>query len=370
MQAGRKKIADAVHYAREQLQPSLTESGLERGQLSADDFVLAGNKLIAECPSWKWERGAVDKMKAYLPSSKQYLVSRNVPCLARVQLFLDLASASQREEGSGTLGDGWVDASSRTVAAGAVHTSAGAALSSVGADDQYADLFQHQPTAAVTPTNRHASAAIAAAAATPSVSIIAAGPPAAGGICAASHATAAHTPAPAAANEDDEYADLASFVDHSLAVSDPAALSVAAPKLTTGAAASAATGGGSSAGIRRTRSYDLYITYDNAYRVPRVWLVGFDERGLHLPPAAMLEDVSQDHKQQTATLESGVPQVESPSPCISIHPCRHAHAMKRILETIRAGEGGGGAAAGDASSYLFVFLKFLASIVPTLEYEW
>uniref|UniRef100_A0A6B2G6X5 Ubiquitin-like-conjugating enzyme ATG3 n=1 Tax=Myxobolus squamalis TaxID=59785 RepID=A0A6B2G6X5_MYXSQ len=29
--------------------------------------------------------------------------------------------------------------------------------------------------------------------------------------------------------------------------------------------------------IIKTRSYDLYITYDNYYRVPRLWLMGFDE---------------------------------------------------------------------------------------------
>lgn len=29
--------------------------------------------------------------------------------------------------------------------------------------------------------------------------------------------------------------------------------------------------------IVRTRTYDLYITYDQYYQVPRLWLVGFDE---------------------------------------------------------------------------------------------
>lgn len=29
--------------------------------------------------------------------------------------------------------------------------------------------------------------------------------------------------------------------------------------------------------ILRTRTYDLYITYDQYYQVPRLWLVGFDE---------------------------------------------------------------------------------------------
>jgi hypothetical protein len=29
--------------------------------------------------------------------------------------------------------------------------------------------------------------------------------------------------------------------------------------------------------ILRTRTYDLYITYDQYYQVPRFWLVGYDE---------------------------------------------------------------------------------------------
>jgi hypothetical protein len=47
--------------------------------------------------------------------------------------------------------------------------------------------------------------------------------------------------------------------------------------------AAAAAAGGSS-GIKRTRTYDLYITYDQYYQVPRFWLVGFDEGQQPLTP--------------------------------------------------------------------------------------
>lgn len=46
--------------------------------------------------------------------------------------------------------------------------------------------------------------------------------------------------------------------------------------------ASSAAGGGE--GIKRTRTYDLYITYDQYYQVPRFWLVGFDEAKRPLTP--------------------------------------------------------------------------------------
>lgn len=38
------------------------------------------------------------------------------------------------------------------------------------------------------------------------------------------------------------------------------------------------------AAIKRTRTYDLYITYDQYYQVPRFWLVGFDEAKQPLKP--------------------------------------------------------------------------------------
>ena len=36
--------------------------------------------------------------------------------------------------------------------------------------------------------------------------------------------------------------------------------------------------------IVRTRTYDLYITYDQYYQVPRLWLVGYDETRHPLAP--------------------------------------------------------------------------------------
>ena len=35
----------------------------------------------------------------------------------------------------------------------------------------------------------------------------------------------------------------------------------------------------------RTRTYDLMITYDKYYQVPRFWLVGYDESRQPLKPA-------------------------------------------------------------------------------------
>lgn len=35
-------------------------------------------------PVWSWQAGDPSKKRDYLPADKQYLISRNVPCLRRV----------------------------------------------------------------------------------------------------------------------------------------------------------------------------------------------------------------------------------------------------------------------------------------------
>jgi Autophagocytosis associated protein, active-site domain len=48
----------------------------------------------------------------------------------------------------------------------------------------------------------------------------------------------------------------------------------------------------------------------------------------------------------------------------SIHPCQHGPAMLRIIEALNE--------CGNVpvvDSYLFIFLKFIQSVVPTIEYD-
>ena len=51
-------------------------------------------------------------------------------------------------------------------------------------------------------------------------------------------------------------------------------------------------------------------------------------------------------------------------PCVAGHPCKHAPVMKKLIESM------GGDAAPSVEHYLFVFLKFIASVVPTIEYDY
>ena len=69
---------------REALYPVLQQSAFaERGVLTPDEFVRAGDELVGKCPTWAWESGDASRRKNYLPAEKQYLVTKDVPCAQR-----------------------------------------------------------------------------------------------------------------------------------------------------------------------------------------------------------------------------------------------------------------------------------------------
>lgn len=111
-----------------------------------------------------------------------------------------------------------------------------------------------------------------------------------------------------------------------------------------------------------TRTYDLNITYDKYYQTPRLWLVGYDENHKPLTINEMYEDISQDHAKKTVTMETH-PHI--PTVMASVHPCRHAEVMKKVISTV---EDGGREL--QVFSYLIVFLKFVQSVIPTIEYDY
>ncbi|KAI6173028.1 Ubiquitin-like-conjugating enzyme ATG3 [Aphelenchoides besseyi] len=114
--------------------------------------------------------------------------------------------------------------------------------------------------------------------------------------------------------------------------------------------------------IVRTRTYDLHITYDKYYQVPRFWLMGYDESDKLLTVEKMYEDFSADHANKTITIES---HPHLPMQIASIHPCRHAEVMKRLIE--QYAESGREL---QVVQYLLIFLKFVQAIIPTIEYDY
>ncbi|PGH10119.1 hypothetical protein AJ80_07569 [Polytolypa hystricis UAMH7299] len=71
---------------RDRLAPiSHTSTFRSTGQLTADEFVLAGDYLVYKFPTWSWADASTPaKRVAYLPEGKQYLVTRGVPCHRRL----------------------------------------------------------------------------------------------------------------------------------------------------------------------------------------------------------------------------------------------------------------------------------------------
>lgn len=112
-----------------------------------------------------------------------------------------------------------------------------------------------------------------------------------------------------------------------------------------------------------TRTYDLNITYDNYYRTPRLWLSGYDENNKPLTIEQMYDDISEEHAKKTVTFEAH-PHIPG-TLMASIHPCRHAEVMKKLINMV--------ADSGkemEVYNYLMIFLKFVQSVIPTIEYDY
>jgi ubiquitin-like-conjugating enzyme ATG3 len=114
--------------------------------------------------------------------------------------------------------------------------------------------------------------------------------------------------------------------------------------------------------ILKTRTYDISITYDKYYQTPKVWLFGYDESGNGLTPKQVFMDISQDHAQKTVTIDTH-PHMQTS--CAYIHPCKHSAVMKKII--LRQSECG---KEPRVDQYLFLFLKFLSAVIPTIEYDY
>ena len=114
--------------------------------------------------------------------------------------------------------------------------------------------------------------------------------------------------------------------------------------------------------ILSTRTYDLNICYDKYYQTPRLFLFGYNEKRKALSVEEMYEDFSADHANKTITMETH-PHLPGP-PQASVHPCRHAQVMKKLIDQIVEGGNELG-----VHMYLIVFLKFVQAIIPTIEYD-
>lgn len=270
--------------------PRTVSAFKEKGVLSVSEFVIAGDNLVSKCPTWSWESGEPSKRKSYLPADKQFLITRNVPCLRR--------AASIEEEYEAAGGEVLLDN-----------------------EDNDGWLATHGKPKDASEINKKN--------------------------------TIQSIPSYFGGEEEEDIPDMGDYEEaDNLIETDPATLQ------TTYLVANEP----DDDNILRTRTYDVSITYDKYYQTPRVWLTGYDESRMLLQPELVLEDVSQDHARKTVTIED---HPHLPGKHASVHPCRHGAVMKKIIDVLmlRGVE-------PEVDKYLFLFLKFVASVIPTIEYDY
>lgn len=86
----------------------------------------------------------------------------------------------------------------------------------------------------------------------------------------------------------------------------------------------------SSGATLSVRTYDCFITYDKYYQTPRMWLSGLSPARQPLTTEEIFQDISSDYAQKTVTIEP-FPHKEGVS-MASVHPCKHANVMKKVIE--------------------------------------
>jgi len=299
-----------LKQAREWATPTLkTSAFLERGVLTPEEFVAAGNVLVYRCPTWSWESG--QKIRSHLPADKQFLVTRNVPCVQRcsdvensglvLEEDLELMRNALLTSENGEDDEGWMVSKK---------------VEKPAFEDDFDIIDSEGETVQCEPPK------------------------------ADSYETSENKVEELSVENENEYADMEEAFEEDNIVEDEAMVDTAPTD---------------NDNIVKVRSYDISITYDKYYQTPRIWLFGYDENGNPLAAEKMFEDCMSDYVKRTVTLES---HPHSSGIYASIHPCQHGAVMKNITDNLSKSGG-----SPTVENYLFIFLKFVSSIIPTINYD-
>eukprot|EP00555_Chaetoceros_dichaeta_P006367 CAMPEP_0198260296 /NCGR_PEP_ID=MMETSP1447-20131203/9303_1 /TAXON_ID=420782 /ORGANISM="Chaetoceros dichaeta, Strain CCMP1751" /LENGTH=343 /DNA_ID=CAMNT_0043947927 /DNA_START=239 /DNA_END=1270 /DNA_ORIENTATION=- len=324
--------ANKLRKAREWATPTLKESAfLVRGVLTPEEFVKAGDELVYKCPTWSWESGDRKKIKNYLPADKQYLVTRNVPCPTRASTMensVALNDEDTAQAGEECGGDDWL--LSRIISPEEQQRRIDEKL-----EEEFDILDEEGETVQ---SNDDVVDELA------KVKI------------------GEEEKDNAEEDDADEYADMEEFEDDNV-IEDEAA--------TTNTESRPDKFNGDD-NLVKVRTYDLSLTYDKYYQTPRVWMMGYasSDSSQPLTGPEVMQDVMTDYANRTVTID---PHPHVAGPHASIHPCQHGAVMKTIVKNLtKAASGEEGEAPAKSPSvemYLFIFLKFVSSIIPTINYD-
>lgn len=247
---------------------SNVSSFFEKGILTPQEFVDAGDYLVHKFKTWKWQKAHDKRSVTYLPHEKQFLLMRNVPCRQRVRELNHLISDSKIVENE------WV----------------------------YPDYKEDNTEIDLTQSTKNKS-------------------------CSSNQFPKEDNTYEEndcdINNDDDEVIDFYNYdIDETIfKENDPAAANHCKTSTQSEELEREET--------MRIRTYDISITYDKYYQTPRIWLFGYNEHGVPLKPEDVFEDTVVDYNNHTVTPDihpcTGIMSV-------SIHPCKQADVMQKVVK--------------------------------------
>lgn len=272
----------------------------EEGVLTPEEFIESGDYLTQKCPTWKWcSTSSSQEVKPvdFLPENKQYLVTLSVPCPKRAREYEKINNTTEN-----MIEDGWVETK--------VDMYDRDKNKSDVVDIDAENLNGGRKKQQVVENN---------------------------------------------VNIDDKYMDIDVIKE------DPVPGEPDQPDIEVVNDDFIVVDEDNDINVIRTRTYDISVTYDYYYRVPRMWLTGYNEMGIPLTEEEIKEDIMMEYIDRTVTIDkhphTGVKSV-------SIHPCKHSALLLRMIENY--------AISGkklEVYKSIILFLKFLHSIVPTIQYD-
>ena len=284
---------------------------LTTGEISPEEFVKAGDYLVYKFPTWQWGTCPESLQKLFLPPDKQVLVTKHVPSHVRASNFEgELEDDDDEEVVLGVDGNEGGDGNKQEE------------------DEEYGLIKPNKTTGKLKENTQQSST-------------------------------------------NDEVGDIDDLIDNDAEEADELDHDFDDLDIVYDS-------------NNMLRKYDLYITYSTSYRVPKMYLVGFDSNGIPLLPKQMYEDINSDYKDNTVTIEN-LP-VASNTTSISIHPCKHSSVMKVLMShqlrkkkenpveedllSLSIDDIEPEAEGIRVDQYLVVFLKFIASVTPGIEYDY